>query len=143
MKTIQRSAGRSGMTISEVAEASGVHVETIRYYQRRGLLPEPVRAQGSIRRYDEGIVQRTRSIRRAQALGFTLEETQALLRLDEMRACATTRRLAEQKLEQVRSRIADLKRVSRVLERLVSDCGRSRTGRPCPILHTLLEGQAD
>lgn len=129
----------AGMTISQVARAGGVHVETIRYYQRRGLLPEPQRLRGGIRRYDREMVRRTQFIRRAQALGFTLEETRALLGLDEMGSCAKTRGLAKQKLEVIESKIGELERMRSALAQLVASCESSRRKSPCPILHLLLE----
>jgi len=92
------------MTIGALAKAAGVHVETVRYYQRRGLVAEPKRQAGSVRRYDDGAVKRLRFVRRAQELGFTLEEIKALVRLGETPSCRGARELAEEKLALVKSR---------------------------------------
>jgi MerR family mercuric resistance operon transcriptional regulator len=80
------------MTISRLAAAAGVHVETVRYYQRRGLLPEPERPMGSVRRYGPDDVGRLQFIRRAQAMGFSLDEIAGLLEVKGQRACEETRR---------------------------------------------------
>ena len=89
----------SELTIGRVAKLAGVNVETIRYYQRRRLLAEPVKPHMGYRRYPANIVKHIRFIKRAQALGFTLEEIAELLRLEEARACAETRDLAAHKME--------------------------------------------
>lgn len=85
--------GMTEMTIGRLADAAGVNVETIRYYQRRGLLLEPDRPINGQRRYARAVVKRVRFIKRAQVLGFTLDEVGSLLELDEAHACADTREL--------------------------------------------------
>ncbi|HXS53006.1 MAG TPA: MerR family DNA-binding protein [Usitatibacter sp.] len=126
-----------GLTIGQVAERAEVHKETIRYYQGLGLLEEPPRRPGSIRRYGEAAVARLRFIKRAQQLGFSLEEVKRLLLLEDGQDCAQTRKLAEQKLQVIRARIADLQRMSRMLAGLVAECRRGKRPRGCPIIRTL------
>src|SRR5690606_17155763 len=89
------------MTISRLAAAAGVHVETVRYYQRRGLLPEPKRAMGSVRRYGPDDVGRLQFVRRAQAMGFSLDEIAGLLAVKGQRACEQPRHLTELKLAEI------------------------------------------
>jgi len=124
------------MTIGKLAQASGVHVETIRYYQRRGLLPEPPRPAGSVRRYGTDTVARLGFIRRAQELGFTLEEVKALLRLGETPNCRDARSLAAKKLSLVEARLGDLDRMRKALRALVRQCDRGGERR-CPIIESL------
>ena len=124
------------MTIGKLAQASGVHIETIRYYQRRGLLPEPARPAGSVRRYGTGTVARLGFIRRAQELGFTLEEVKALLRLGETPNCRDARSLAAKKLSLVESRLAGLARMRTALRSLIVQCDRGGA-RCCPIIESL------
>jgi MerR family mercuric resistance operon transcriptional regulator len=124
------------MTIGALAKAAGVHVETVRYYQRRGLVAEPKRPAGSVRRYDDGAVKRLRFVRRAQELGFTLDEIKALVQLGETPSCRGARELAQKKLALVKSRLADLRRMEGALQGLVAQCERGR-GRHCPIIESL------
>lgn len=126
----------SGMTIGKLAQAAGVHVETIRYYQRRGLLDAPRRPAGGVRRYGDEAVARLRFIRRAQDIGFTLREVRELLQLERTPACRDARSLATAKLAAVRARIADLERMGSALRRLVAQCDAG-DARSCPIIDTL------
>ena len=96
------------LTIGKLADAAGVSIETIRYYQRRGLLNEPPKPLGGHRRYAPSQAKRLRFIKRAQALGFTLEEIGALLTLDAACACGETRALAVRKLGLIKQKMADL-----------------------------------
>jgi MerR family mercuric resistance operon transcriptional regulator len=128
----------TGLTIGTLAERSGVNVETIRYYQRRGLLLEPPKPRDGYRRYPLETVKRVRFIKRAQNLGFTLDEIIGLLQLDEMKACLETRTAAAQKLELIERKVADLSRMRKALSRLVRACDASSTGQPCPIIHLLV-----
>ena len=130
------------MKIGQLADAAGVHVETIRYYQRMGLVPRPARARGSVRRYDRDAVERLRFIKRAQALGFSLEEVKLLLELAVGEHCAQTRTLAEQKLALVQDKISDLQRLQAALKKLVRACGAGGSGRGCPIIKDLSESHA-
>ena len=126
-----------GKTIGAAAQAAGVHVETLRYYQRLGLVAEPARPANGFRRYGEDTVARLRFIRRAQELGFTLGETRNLLRLADGGSCEATRRLAEQKLAAIEARLRDLRRMRRALAALVGACAGARQAPPCPIIATL------
>ncbi|HEV2273579.1 MAG TPA: MerR family DNA-binding protein [Acidobacteriaceae bacterium] len=128
-----------GLTIGILAKRGGVSVETIRYYQRRALLKEPAKPPGSFRRYPEGAAKRIVFIKRAQTLGFTLEEIQGLLALDERKACTETRGIAAHKLELIEQKIAELSKIRKALTRLVRSCDESAAGAPCPIIHLLAD----
>ncbi len=125
------------LSIGRLAGEAGVNVETIRYYQRRGLLSEPDKPQSGHRRYPPELVKRVRFIRRAQELGFTLEEILGLLRLDEARACAETRDLAARKLENIKSKLADLTAMRKALSVLVRQCDAKGKVGACPIIYAL------
>ena len=127
----------ASLTIGRPAESAEVNVETVRYYQRRGLMREPVRPMGSVRRYSNDDVKRIRFIKRAQQLGFTLEEITNLLTLEDGRSCRETEKLAEQKLALVEARIADLKRLRKTLKELIGRCEAGRGRVACPIIDTL------
>ena len=127
------------MKIGQLAEAAGVHVETIRYYQTLGLMPRPARAHGAVRRYGEEAVSRVRFIKRAQALGFSLDEVKLLLELSVGEHCAETRTLAKHKLDLVERKMADLLAMQGALQKLVRACGSGREGRGCPIIENLSE----
>jgi MerR family mercuric resistance operon transcriptional regulator len=120
------------LTIAGLAKAGGVGVETVRYYQRRGLLAEPPRA-GAIRRYGGGDLRRLRFIRRAQGAGFTLEEIAELLALDSGHDRARVRILAGERLAALEARIAELEAARTALARLSKACSAGTKG-PCPIL---------
>jgi MerR family mercuric resistance operon transcriptional regulator len=120
------------MTIARLGAAAGVGVETVRYYQRRGLIAEPPRA-GSVRRYGPEDVRRLLFIRRAQAAGFSLDEIGELLALDRTEDRARVRALATERLAALDARIAELERSRVALERLRTSCASGRKG-PCPIL---------
>ena len=125
-------------TISELAQAGGVGVETIRYYQRRGLLGTPARPEGAgraggIRRYGEGDLRRLRFIRAGQAAGFTLEQIGELLALDVTDDRERVRELAETRIAALDAQIAALQDARAALARLAEECGRGAAG-PCPIL---------
>ena len=124
------------MKIGALAKAGGVGVETVRYYQRRGLLAEPQRASGGVRRYGADAVARLGFIRRAQDVGFTLDEVKTLLMLGETPNCRGARTLAAQKLEVVKARLRDLQRVRRALAELIDRCDAGRERR-CPIIDSL------
>lgn len=128
-------------SIGAFAEAAGVNVETIRFYQRRGLLPEPDKPYGSIRRYGESDVARVRFVKSAQRLGFSLDEVTGLLKLDDGAHCDEARQLAEQKLADVRSKLADLRRIESALDTLVQDCCVSHGNVSCPLISALQQRQ--
>ena len=125
------------LTIGGLAKAARVNVETIRYYQRRGLLDEPAKPLGGHRRYTSAAATRVRFIKRAQQLGFTLQEVEALLLLEDGQSCRETRLLAERKLALIEGRIADLTRMRRLLKELIAECAKGRRPRSCPIIATL------
>jgi len=133
----QASGVRVGLSIGRLAAEGGVNVETIRYYQRRGLISAPIKPATGYRRYSPESLRRVRFIKRAQLLGFSLAEIAALLALDEERDCTTTRDLAARKLKDVQSRLADLKAMQRALMSLVRQCDTGATRGRCPIIHTL------
>ena len=124
-------AARS-LTISELAAAGDVGVETIRFYQRKELLRTPERGAG-IRHYGREDVRRLRFIRQAQAAGFTLEQIRELLELDAGEDRSRARELATARVEALDAKIADLQRAREALQRLANECARGRFG-PCPIL---------
>jgi MerR family mercuric resistance operon transcriptional regulator len=118
-------------------EILGVNVETIRYYQRRGLMAEPDKPNQGHRRYGGEAVERVRFIKRALVLGFTLEEIAGLLALDEARAGAKTRGLAAHKRQVIEAKLADLKAMRKALTAQVRQCGNGATTGACPIIHAL------
>ena len=126
------------LTIAGLARAGGVGVETVRYYQRRGLLQTPERSGGAghgggVRRYGEEDVRRLRFIRSAQAAGFTLEEIAELIALDATDDRARARALARERIAALDARIAELKAARSALSRLARACGDGSAG-PCPII---------
>ena len=127
------------MTIGALAKAAGVGVETVRYYQRRGLLGEPGRPARGARRYGDDAVARIRFIRRAQEVGFALEDVKVLLVLGETPDCRGARALAAKKLDLVESRIRDLERMRQALGVLIQQCDAGGT-RSCPIIENLAGG---
>ena len=126
----------STLTIGQVAKAAGVNVETIRYYQRLAILEEPEKPLGGVRRYADEAVARVCFIKRAQEIGFSLEEVKALLVLGETPNCRGARTLAARKLELVESRLRDLDRMRRALKGLIGQCDAGRERR-CPIIESL------
>ena len=120
--------------IGGLAKAAGVGVETVRYYQRRGLLPEPPRPQGEVRRYSAEDVRRLKFIRSAQAAGFTLAEIGELLDLSAADDRARARELAQARIAALDEKIAGLRQAREALAGLSTDCAKGRKG-PCPILH--------
>ncbi len=120
------------MSIARLAAAADVGVETVRYYQRRGLLPVPSRGDG-IRRYGDDALRRLRFIRRAQAAGFTLEEAGELLALDATQDRARVRALATERLAVLDTKIAELTAARSALAKLAQTCAAGTRG-PCPIL---------
>ncbi|HEX6784905.1 MAG TPA: MerR family transcriptional regulator [Sphingomicrobium sp.] len=120
------------LTIGKLAQAGGVGVETIRYYQRRGLIEIPMRDR-EIRRYGSEDLRRLRFIRQAQSAGFTLEEIKELLDLDASEDRSRARELARARVSALDDRIAELQRARDALKRLARECGSGSAG-PCPIL---------
>ena len=124
-------------TISGLARAAGVNVETIRFYQRRGLLTEPDKPHGGIRRYGEADIARVLFIKAAQRIGFTLGEISQLLQLDDGTQCSQARAIAEHKLDDVRQRLSDLQRIEAALAQLVDRCASRRGQVNCPLIAAL------
>ena len=122
------------MTIGSVADAAEVGVETVRYYERRGLVPRPGKTAGAYRRYGPEHVGRIRFIKRAQALGFNLEEIATLLELEDGADRRSIRRIATARLEETRRRIVDLKRIEQALAHLLHDCEANSRAHRCPII---------
>ena len=120
------------LTIARLAAAASVGVETVRYYQRRGLMPEPPR-MGATRRYDSGDVRRLQFIRQAQAGGFTLEEIKELLALDATDDRAKAQALARARVKALDEQIRELKFARNALKKLAVECAGGGSG-PCPIL---------
>ncbi len=128
-----------GITIGALADLAGVNVETIRFYQRKGLMPEPEKPYGSIRRYGDAELARVRFIKAAQRLGFSLDEVADLLRLEDGTRCGEARQLAEHKLADVRQKLSDLQRIESVLTALVARCSAVRGRVNCPLIASLQE----
>ena len=127
----------STYTIAGLANAAEVHVETVRYYQRRGLLTAPTRTLGAIRRYQEADVEQLRFIKRAQAVGFTLEEVTSLLSLRTRTCCSATRSMAVSKLAVIEQRLDELLRLRAELVHWISDCDANVTDASCPVIEHL------
>jgi len=130
----------AGLTIGDVADAAGVGIETIRYYERRGLVPQPGKAAGAYRRYGAGHVDRIRFIKRAQALGFSLDEVESLLELEDGTDRRSIRRIATARREETRRRIADLRRIEGVLAHLLHECEAHAKAHHCPIIAAITTG---
>jgi len=126
------------LAIGTLSERTGCNIETIRYYERVGLLPAPARSPGGYRLYGADHLKRLTFIRRARALGFSIEEVRKLLDLADhrRRPCAEARLVATAHLGDVRAKIADLKVMERVLKETVARCGEG-TGSHCPLIEAL------
>ena len=128
-------------TTGEVASRGGVNLETIRYYERRGLLPKPPRTPAGYRTFDAAALRRLRFIKQAQALGFSLKEIKELLalRVDPRTSCADVRRRAEAKIADVETKLRVLRTMKRALVQLTAACAGRGPVSACPILETLEE----
>lgn len=129
--------GPANLTIGAFAKAAGVNVETIRFYQRKGLLPEPEKPSGGIRRYGTTDVSRVRFVKSAQRLGFSLDEVAQLLKLEDGTHCNETAAFAALHLADVRARLADLRRMESALSKLVKECGAHPDSLSCPLIAAL------
>ncbi len=127
------------LTIAHMAREAGVNLETVRYYQRKGLMAAPDRPQGGFRKYGTADVARVRFIKSAQKLGFSLDDIGQLLDLDVIAGCCAAREIALQKLVDVRSKIAELQRIGSVLEQLTNRCAVAPGQAPCPLIEALVE----
>jgi MerR family copper efflux transcriptional regulator len=127
------------MTIGEVAKAAGVGVETVRFYERKNLLPTPRTPPSGFRQYGRQAAQRIRFIRRAQELGVSLAEVSQLLelRLDPRRSCAEVKSEAQLKIEEIDAKIVSLRRMRHALVGLTTSCSGEGSTSACPILETI------
>ncbi len=129
----------NGLTTSEVAKRSGVNLQTIRYYEKRGLLPKPPRSRSGYRTFNDDAVRRVRFIKRAQELGFFLEEIKDLLtlRIAPGSTCADVRQRAHVKIAEIDGKIQNLRRMKKALKRLAASCSGKGPVGECPILESL------
>lgn len=125
------------LTIGALADAAAVNVETVRFYQRKGLMPEPQRPVGGIRRYGQAQLARLGFIKAAQRLGFSLDEVAELLLLEDGTHCDAARSLAGRKLQGVHARMVDLQRIESALAQLVAHCDAARGAVKCPLIASL------
>lgn len=132
-------AASQDLTIGAFAKAAGVNVETIRFYQRRGLLQQPVKPYGGIRRYGTADVARLRFVKSAQSLGFNLDEIGELLRLEDGTHCREAGVLGEFKLRSVREKLAGLARMETALSGLVKACHARKGNVSCPLIASLFD----
>jgi MerR family transcriptional regulator, copper efflux regulator len=128
-----------GLTIGEVAEQAGVHIETLRYYERRGLVAKPPRTLSNYRRYPRDAVKRVQFIKRAQVLGFSLKDIKELLSLRTApeASCAEVRAHAAAKIKDINDKIASLTAMKHALSTLVRECSGEGPLTECPILESL------
>ncbi|WP_394788429.1 MerR family transcriptional regulator [Rhodoferax sp.] len=129
----------ASLTIGKLAKAAGVGVETIRYYQQRQLLPVP-ESSGAYRYYPAALGQRIRFIKRAQELGFSLDEVAELLSLEDGLDRLSIRQIAGKRLDEIQARLADLARMQQALSHLIDSCEHTGKEQPCPIIATLAAG---
>lgn len=129
----------TNMTIGQLAKASGVGIETIRYYEKEGLLETPRRRISGYREYDDSVIPRLRFIRRAKQLGFTLAEINELLalRLDRRASCGRVKQQAESKIADIEAKLKSLRRMKSALLDLSEACDESAPTSQCPILNAL------
>lgn len=123
-------------TISKVAKELDINVETIRFYERRGLIKQPSKPEIGYRHYPKDIVSRIRFIKRSQELGFTLNEIANLLNLND-RPCRVVQQLAEYKLIAVQEKMTDLRRLEEALKKLLEQCHSNDDDTHCPIIDSL------
>lgn len=135
-----KNAPAPAMSIGRLAQQAGVNVETIRFYHRRGLLAQPTRPYGGIRRYQTSHAERVTFIKSAQRLGFSLDEIRGLLRLEDGTHCHEARELAAAKLGLVRSRLRDLRSMEQALSKLIQECGEGQSRIQCPLIASLHHG---
>jgi len=128
------------LTIGRLAKAAGVGVETVRYYEQRGILPQPPRDEG-VRRYPSDFVNRIRFVKRAQTLGFTLDEISELLKLEDGAQRHSIRAIARQRLTEIEAKVADLQRMRSTLKRVLAECEQKGTSVRCPIIATIAEDE--
>ncbi len=129
------------LSVGQLAKGASVNIETVRYYERRGLLPEPQRRESGYREYSPEDVFRIKFIKRAQELGFTLKEISELLalRVDSKTTCAKVKKQAEAKISGIEEKILLLKKMKAALGKLASTCKDHKPQQGCPILEYLNE----
>ena len=127
---------------SELAEKAGVNKETIRFYEKKGLLADPIRTDGGYRQYSLKDIERLIFIKNAKELGFSLLEIKELLAIadGDINRCSDVRRIAENKLEHITNQMKQLAKLKRTLTRLVTECQRAKTIKHCPIIESLSRG---
>ena len=128
-----------------LAKMAGVNIETIRYYEKQGILPEPDRSPSGYRQYDDETVNRIRFVKRAQKLGFSLSEIKQLLKLSEgeITDCDEVRDIALKKLEAIREKIINLQKLDSILSNLATQCDRQQTIKGCPIIAALMTEEVE
>ena len=131
------------LTIGEVAQRAGIGRETIRFYEKEGLIEEPPRTESGYRQYSENAVARIRFIRRAKALGFSLKEVSGLLtlRLDPETSCADVKKRADSKIRDIQEKIRDLQKMKTALAELSAACSGKGSTSECPIIEALDSGE--
>lgn len=131
------------LTRGELALRTGCNIETIRYYEKAGLLPPPPRTQGGYRLYDHELLKRLSFVRRSRDLGFTIEEVRGLLRMADGNAytCAQVQTMALDHVKEIRRKVADLRRIERALATMAAQCNSGDVPE-CPVIDVLFEGQA-
>lgn len=129
----------TSFTIGQLAKKARVHVETLRYYERRGLLPDPPRSESGYRQYSEDAILRIQFIKHAKELGFSLKETMELLslRVDPETTCADVKSRAEAKIVDIEEKIRSLQRMKKALTKLAAECTGRGPSSECPILEAL------
>lgn len=127
------------LTIGQLAKKADVNIETVRYYERRGLMPEPQRKESGYRQYSDEMVKRIQFIKHAKELGFSLKEINELLtlKLDARTSCSEVRKKAEAKISDVEGKIETLQRMKKALVKLTKACGGTGPVKECPILEAL------
>lgn len=123
-------------TIGQIAQQLGINVETIRFYERRGLIAQPPKPAAGFRQYPQETIDRIGFIRRAQELGFTLKEIAGLLALDDQ-PCSQVEELTEQKLREIRGKLDDLRRLEQALSGILSECRSNADKQNCPVIRSL------
>ena len=137
MKTRVTAADGEKRSIGQLAKAAGVNIETVRYYHRRGLIPMPPKRVGGRRSYPDSALRQIAFIRRAQQLGFTLEEIGTLLKISDGRDCSSAKVLADRKLAELDARAEMLDRMRRDLSSLVKKCAANDGSEPCAVIRAI------
>ena len=126
------------MRIGQLAKSADINIESVRFYERKGLISQPVKPLEGYRQYPEKTLHRILFIKRAQKLGFTLDEISDLLEMETAK-CSEVQELAQLKLEDVQARLADLNRMETVLSSLLKSCKTNQNNTKCPIIDTLIK----